>query len=44
MIGGRATLWCLIEGGVLNSQGGWKNPQNLINRGVGLNVGVGKLP
>ena len=34
MILGMRTLWCLIEGG-WNTRGGWKNPQNLISRGVG---------
>ena len=33
------TLWCLIEGG-WNSRGGWKNPQNLISGGVGINGGL----
>ena len=35
------TLWCLIEEGVgIVGQGGWKNPQNLISRGVGINGGL----
>ena len=38
-----SNLWCLIEVG-WNSWMGWKNPQNLISPGVGMNGGAEKFP
>ena len=39
----QTTLWCLIEG-ALEYSGGWKNPQKLISRVVGINRGGWKIP